>query len=290
MNSQLKTHGITALRSGKVRDLYLWHDELWLVASDRISAFDVILPTPIPQKGMILTQLSRHWFEITKHLCPNHIISYVLPEGVKIPEWKGRLARARQLKVIPVECVARGYLEGSGWREYQEKGTVGGFPLPTGLKQCAKLPEPLFTPATKAEEGHDENLTAAEAQKVLGNDLYDRLKKLTLGIYSFAHNYAAQRGIILADTKFEFGRDGEQIVAIDEMLTPDSSRYWPADQYKPGKAQPSFDKQYLREYLETLDWNKTAPGPELPPEVVAKIKAKYEEALKRLTSDQRVAS
>jgi phosphoribosylaminoimidazole-succinocarboxamide synthase len=283
LNSQIERLGVKPLRSGKVRDLYQWRDELWLVASDRISAFDVIMPTPIPGKGEILTRLSRRWFELTADICPNHVIGYDLPAGIDIPEWKGRVARCRKLEVIPMECVARGYLEGSGWKEYQQNGTVGGFPLPKGLKQCDKLPEPLFTPATKAEEGHDMNLTQGEAERYVGRELYARLRELTLKLYAFAHQYAERRGILVADTKFEFAREGDKIVIVDEMLTPDSSRYWPLDSYKPGQAQPSFDKQYLREYLETLKWDKKPPGPELPAQVVRNILAKYREALERLT-------
>ncbi len=271
------------LRSGKVRDLYEYHDEMWLVASDRISAFDVILPTPIPDKGVILTQLSRHWFELTKSICPNHIISYDVPAELTIPEWKGRLMRARKLEIIPFECVARGYLAGSGLKEYKEKGTVCGHVVPEGLQESSQLPQPIFTPATKAEAGHDMNLTPAEAREQMGEDLYKRLEKLTLDLYTFAAQYARERGIIIADTKFEFGWFDGQIVLADEALTPDSSRFWPAARWQPGKSQPSFDKQFVRDYLEGLDWNKQAPGPELPPQIVERTRAKYEEALKRLS-------
>lgn len=272
------------LRSGKVRDLYEYNDEMWLIASDRISAFDVILPTPIPDKGVILTQLSRHWFELTKTICPNHIISYDVPAELTIPEWKGRLMRARKLEIIPFECVARGYLAGSGLKEYKEKGTVCGHIVPEGLQESSQLPQPIFTPATKAEAGHDMNLTPAEAREQMGEDLYRRLEKLTLDLYTFAANYARERGIIIADTKFEFGWFDGQIVLADEVLTPDSSRFWPAARWQPGKSQPSFDKQFVRDYLEGLDWNKQAPGPELPPQIVERTRAKYEEALKRLSA------
>lgn len=271
------------LRSGKVRDLYEYNDEMWLIASDRISAFDVILPTPIPDKGVILTQLSRHWFELTKTICPNHIISYDVPAELTIPEWKGRLMRARKLEIIPFECVARGYLAGSGLKEYKEKGTVCGHIVPEGLQESSQLPQPIFTPATKAEAGHDMNLTPAEAREQMGEDLYKRLEKLTLDLYTFAAQYARERGIIIADTKFEFGWFDGQIVLADEVLTPDSSRFWPAARWQPGKSQPSFDKQFVRDYLEGLDWNKQAPGPELPPQIVERTRAKYEEALKRLS-------
>jgi phosphoribosylaminoimidazole-succinocarboxamide synthase len=276
----------TLLRSGKVRDIYAWRDEIWLVASDRISAYDVIMPTPIPDKGKILTALSRHWFELTAPLCPNHVLGYDLPAGVDRPEFAGRLTRARRVEIVPLECVARGYLAGSGWEEYRTHGTFGGHPLPAGLRESDKLPRPLFTPARKNDEGHDENLTEAQARAFVGDELYNQLRDLTLKLYGWATDYAAQRGIILADTKLEFGRDAEtgRILLADEIFTPDSSRFWPADTYKPGGPQPSFDKQYLRDYLKTLTtWNKTAPGPELPPNVVANTLAKYQEALGRLS-------
>jgi phosphoribosylaminoimidazole-succinocarboxamide synthase len=275
----------TLLRRGKVRDIYAWRDEIWLVASDRISAYDVIMPTPIPGKGKILTALSRHWFELTAPLCPNHVLGYDLPDSVDKPEFTGRLTRARRVEIIPLECVARGYLAGSGWEEYHTHGTVGGHPLPAGLRESDQLPAPLFTPARKNDAGHDENLTEAQARAFVGDELYDKLRDLTLKLYGWAANYAAQRGIILADTKLEFGREANtgRLLLADEIFTPDSSRFWPADTYKPGGPQPSFDKQYLRDYLKTLTtWNKTAPGPELPPEVVANTLGKYQEALDRL--------
>ena len=276
---------VTLLRSGKVRDIYSWQSEIWLVASDRISAYDVIMPTPISDKGRILTALSRHWFEVTAVICPNHVLGYDLPAGVDKPEFVGRLTRARRCEIFQVECVARGYLAGSGWEEYREHGTVGGHPLPAGLRESDRLPTPLFTPASKNDHGHDENLTPAEAREALGEKLYDELSALTLKLYAWAADYAAKRGIILADTKLEFGRDATgRILLADEIFTPDSSRFWPADAYKPGGPQPSFDKQYLRDYLKTLtSWNRTAPGPELPPEVVANTRAKYQEALERLS-------
>jgi phosphoribosylaminoimidazole-succinocarboxamide synthase len=275
----------TLLRRGKVRDIYAWRDEIWLVASDRISAYDVIMPTPIPGKGKILTALSRHWFELTAPLCPNHVLDYDLPDDVDKPEFAGRLTRARRVEIIPLECVARGYLAGSGWEEYRTHGTVGGHPLPAGLRESDELPTPLFTPARKNDAGHDENLTEPEAREFVGHDLYEQLRDLTLKLYGWAADYATQRGIILADTKLEFGREANtgRLLLADEIFTPDSSRFWPADTYKPGGPQPSFDKQYLRDYLKTLTtWNKTAPGPELPPEVVANTLGKYQEALDRL--------
>jgi phosphoribosylaminoimidazole-succinocarboxamide synthase len=277
--------GVTLLRSGKVRDLYTWRDEIWLVASDRISAYDVIMPTTIPDKGKILTALSRHWFSLTVGLCPNHVLGYDLPSGVDLAEFEGRLTRARRCAIFPVECVARGYLAGSGWEEYRARGTVGGHAVPKGLRESDPLPEPLFTPARKNDHGHDENLTEAEARAELGDAPFEELRDLTLCLYVWAAAYAAQRGILLADTKLEFGREAGtgRLLLADEIFTPDSSRFWPADTYRPGGPQPSFDKQYLRDYLKTLTtWNKTAPGPELPLEVVENTRAKYREALERL--------
>jgi len=284
--NRLARAGVKLLRSGKVRDIYTHQDEIWLVASDRISAYDVIMPTPIPDKGKILTALSRHWFTLTENLCPNHVLGYDLPAGTDLPEFEGRVTRARRCDIFPVECVARGHLAGSGWEEYRRHGTVGGHPVPKGLREADRLPEPLFTPARKNDHGHDENLSPAEARAALGPARYDELGDLTLDLYTWAAAYAAQRGIILADTKLEFGLEAEtgRILLADEIFTPDSSRFWPIDAYEPGGPQPSFDKQYLRDYLKTLTtWNKTAPGPELPPEVVQNTRAKYLEALELLT-------
>lgn len=272
------------MRSGKVRDLYSWKEELWLVASDRLSAFDVILPTPIPDKGVILTQLSRFWFELTRAICRNHAISFDVPSGLDLPEWHGRLTRCRRLKIVPVECVARGYLAGSGWKDYQATGTVQGIRLPPGLVESEKLPEPIFTPTTKAEAGHDLPLTPEQARRQLGDRLFERLSEATLEVYDFAYRYSRDRGIILADTKLEFGLDGDEVVLADELLTPDSSRFWPADSYVKGRGQPSFDKQFVRDYLESLDWDKRPPGPALPPAIVKKTLARYREALDRLTA------
>jgi phosphoribosylaminoimidazole-succinocarboxamide synthase len=277
---------VKLLRSGKVRDIYARQGEIWLVASDRISAYDVIMPTPIPNKGKILTALSRHWFGLTENLCPNHVLGYDLPESSDLPEFEGRLTRARRCEIFQVECVARGYLAGSGWEEYRTRGTVGGHAVPQGLRESDRLPEPLFTPARKNDHGHDENLTPEEARNALGIARYDELSDLTLDLYTWAAAYAAQRGILIADTKFEFGIETEtgRVLLADEILTPDSSRFWPVNAYQPGGPQPSFDKQYLRDYLKTLaSWNKTAPGPELPAEVVENTGAKYLEALERLT-------
>jgi phosphoribosylaminoimidazole-succinocarboxamide synthase len=283
---RLSGANVKLLRSGKVRDIYARDGEIWLVASDRISAYDVIMPTPIPGKGKILTALSRHWFTLTERICANHVLGYDLPAGVDLPEFEGRLTCARRCEIFQVECVARGYLAGSGWEEYAKHGTVGGHALPRGLRESERLPQALFTPARKNDHGHDENLTEAQARTALGNDRYGKLRDLTLNLYTWAAAYAAQRGILLADTKLEFGLEPEsgQILLADEIFTPDSSRFWPADAYQPGQPQPSFDKQYLRDYLKGLStWNKTPPGPELPEEVVRNTRAKYQEALERLT-------
>jgi phosphoribosylaminoimidazole-succinocarboxamide synthase len=287
---RLADANVKLLRSGKVRDIYTREGEIWLVASDRISAYDAIMPTAIPDKGKILTALSRHWFALTESICPNHVIGYELPAGVDLPEFEGRLTRARRCEIFQVECVARGYLAGSGWEEYTKSKTVGGFSLPPGLLESDRLPQPLFTPARKNDHGHDENLTEAEARTALGDGRYEELRDLTLDLYTWAAAYAAQRGIILADTKLEFGLDPEtdEVLLADEIFTPDSSRFWPAAAYAPGRPQPSFDKQYLRDYLKTLTtWNRTPPGPELPDEVVRNTKARYQEALERLSQTYR---
>jgi len=293
-------------REGKVRDIYSLppdgqgRERLLIVASDRISAFDVVLPTPIPGKGRVLTEISTFWLRFIEQggLCRTHLISTDeagVPEsaftrgGTTRADLAGRSTIARRCEVVPIECVARGYLEGSGWKDYQKTGSVCGVALPAGLRQCDRLPQPIFTPATKAPQGqHDENITFERACELAGRPLMERLRELTLRIYSAAAEYAQSRGIIIADTKFEFGREpgtGEPIL-VDEALTPDSSRFWPADGYQPGRAQASFDKQYLREYLEGLvaagTWNKQAPGPELPLEIVDRTLAKYREARDRL--------
>ena len=249
--NRLARAGVKHLRSGKVRDVYARQEEIWLVASDRISAYDVIMPTPIPGKGKILTALSRHWFTLTENICPNHVLGYDLPAGADLPEFEGRLTRARRCDIFPVECVARGHLAGSGWEEYRAHGTVGGHPVPKGLLESDRLPEPLFTPARKNDHGHDENLSPEEARAALGAARYEELGDLTLDLYTWAAAYAAQRGIILADTKLEFGLEAAtgRVLLADEIFTPDSSRFWPADTYEPGRPQPSFDKQYLRDYL-----------------------------------------
>ncbi len=282
------------LRSGKVRDIYaVAAEQLLLVASDRISAFDCVLPNAIPHKGAVLTQLSRFWFARFADIVANHLVA---AEVTAFPaDLQARLsaeseaylqARAmlvRQAEVVPFECVVRGYLAGSGWKEYQQTGSVCGHVLPAGLTESAKLPEAIFTPATKAESGHDINVSVAEMAKSIGAELTAQLEQLSLQIYREAAAYAETRGIIICDTKFEFGLRAEQIVLVDEVLTPDSSRFWPQDQYAPGKAQPSFDKQYVRDYLETLEWDKRPPAPALPDAVVQATSEKYLEAYRRLT-------
>jgi phosphoribosylaminoimidazole-succinocarboxamide synthase len=275
---------------GKVRDIYDIDDRhMLIVTTDRLSAFDVVLPTPIPGKGAVLTQLSNFWFARTRRLIPNHLtdtpLEKVLPDAAERRSVEGRAIVVKKLKALPVEAIVRGYLVGSGWKEYRKSGTVCGIPLPAGLREADKLPEPLFTPSTKAAVGsHDENISFAKAAEILGKDIAERVKDASLAIYKECAAYALSRGIIIADTKFEFGLDDNgTLTLIDEILTPDSSRFWPADSYKPGANPPSFDKQYVRDWLEASGWNKKPPGPELPPEVVAKTVEKYREALKRLT-------
>ncbi|MCI0702822.1 MAG: phosphoribosylaminoimidazolesuccinocarboxamide synthase [Planctomycetia bacterium] len=273
-------------RRGKVRDVYDLGDRLAIVATDRISAFDWIMPTPIPGKGKILTAMSVFWFNW--HNVPNHLISTNLadlPQAFQSEALAGRTMLVRKTTVVPVECVARGYLAGSGWKEYQANGTVCGIPLPAGLQLASKLPKPIFTPATKAETGHDENISFEAMAKQVGLEIATELETKTLDVYSRAAEFAESRGIILADTKLEWGRlpTGE-IILIDEVLTPDSSRFWPKETYRPGVSPPSFDKQFLRDWLETTGWDKASPPPELPNEVVAKTASKYQEALQRLTA------
>jgi phosphoribosylaminoimidazole-succinocarboxamide synthase len=292
---QLDLPGIKKLRSGKVRDIFDLGDALLLVASDRISAFDVIMPNGIPRKGEVLTQISHFWFEKFASLVPNHLQAKAndpLPKNLQ--PFAAQLARrsmiVKRAKPLAIECIVRGYLSGSGWKEYKQSQTVCGIQLPAGLTESAELPEPIFTPSTKAEAGHDENISFEQAQKIVGSDLATQACDLSLKIYKAGRDYARQRGIIIADTKFEFGLlngSGDsprgKLILIDEVMTPDSSRFWPADQYQPGRGQPSFDKQFVRDYLETLDWNKTPPGPKLPDDVVAKTSAKYLEAYEWLT-------
>jgi phosphoribosylaminoimidazole-succinocarboxamide synthase len=287
--SQSDLPGLELVHRGKVRDVYaLGADELLIVASDRLSAFDVVLPDPIPGKGEMLTQMSNFWFAKTAHLMPNHLtgraVAEVLPAGVDAAPYERRSVVARRLKALPVEAIARGYLIGSGWKDYQASGAVCGIALPPGLRQAERLPEPIFTPSTKAAVGaHDENVGFDQVVALIGGELAEQVRTATLAIYRFAADYAAQRGILIADTKFEFGTDDAgKLYVMDEMLTPDSSRFWPADQYRVGSSPPSYDKQFVRDYLETLDWNKTAPGPRIPPAIVDGTAAKYAEALQRL--------
>jgi phosphoribosylaminoimidazole-succinocarboxamide synthase len=274
---------------GKVRDVYaVGEDQLLLVATDRISAFDCILGSPIPGKGRLLTQISLFWFNLLRDLTPNHLLSanvddFPAPLPAYRDQLEGRSTLVRRAEMVTIECVARGYLAGSGWKEYQQSRSVCGIALPEGLTESAQLPEPIFTPATKAQSGHDENISFERAAELIGHDLAARLRDLTLAIYRRAAEYALSRGIIIADTKFEFGFVDGHLVLADEVLTPDSSRFWPADHYAPGRPQASFDKQFVRDWLETLDWNKQYPAPVLPEEVVAGTWAKYHEAFERLT-------
>ena len=280
--------GIHKLKSGKVRDIFDLGDRLLFVATDRISAFDCIMPNGIPRKGEVLTQLSYFWFAQTESFQPNHLLSR---QGEPLPaelqpyadQLNGRSMIVTKAQPFAIECVVRGYLAGSGWKEYREQQTVCGIKLPPGLKESAELPVPIFTPATKAETGHDMNIPFAEAVRIVGAERAEQLRDASIKLYRFARDYARKRGIIIADTKFEFGLLDGKIILIDEVLTPDSSRFWPADQYKPGSGQPSFDKQFVRDYLETLDWNKTPPAPQLPTDIVAKTQAKYLDAYERLT-------
>jgi len=282
-----ETHfaGIQPAARGKVRDIYDLGDRLLIVATDRLSAFDVVMATPIPDKGRILTQLSLFWFSLLHDVIANHVLSateFPTPFDRFTEDLAGRSMVVRKTQPLPIECVARGYLSGSGWKEYRATGTVCGIPLPPGLKESDKLPQPIFTPATKATSGHDENISFERTVEILGRPLAERVRDVTLDIYRRAAAYAEPRGILLADTKFEFGQLNGALLWIDEALTPDSSRFWPADQYKPGGPQPSFDKQFVRDYLERIQWPKTPPGPELPPDVVAGTRAKYREAYRIL--------
>jgi phosphoribosylaminoimidazole-succinocarboxamide synthase len=280
------------LGRGKVRDMYaVGDDHLLIVTTDRLSAFDVVLPDPIPDKGRVLNELSNFWFRKLGHIVPNHLDG-VAPDtvvkGGEAAQVKGRSVVARKLKPLPIEAVVRGYLIGSGWKDYQKTGAVCGIPLPKGLRQADKLPEVIFTPATKAEVGaHDENISFAQVEKMIGKELAAKVRDVSIHLYREAADFARERGIIIADTKFEFGTDaGGKLVLIDEALTADSSRFWPVAEYRPGSSPPSFDKQYVRDYLETLDWNKAPPAPRLPAEVIAKTSEKYREALHRLTGQK----
>jgi len=273
--ADLKLHS-----SGKVREIYEWGDDLLMVASDRISIYDVVMPTPIPDKGKVLNRISEFWFELSGDIVPNHFVSADVPEEVA-----ERAMRVRRLEMYPVECVVRGYLSGSGWKEYKADGAVCGIELPARLRESAKLPEPIFTPATKAEIGdHDENVDFERAAEIVGDRaLMEELRRVSIEVYERGAAHAAERGIVLADTKFEFGRHaGAEIVLGDEVLTPDSSRFWPADRYEPGRTQPSFDKQYVRDWADAAGWDHRPPAPDLPPDVVEQTRAKYVEAYERL--------
>jgi phosphoribosylaminoimidazole-succinocarboxamide synthase len=282
--------GIKKLRSGKVREVFDLGETLLFVATDRLSAFDVILADPIPDKGAVLNQLSAFWFERFRKI-DNHFVTAdfeEFPQDLRRfrDQLAGRSMIVRKTKPLPVECVVRGYLAGSGWKEYQESQSVCGIKLPSGLKQASRLPDSIFTPATKAETGHDENIDMNRCAEILGQEIAERVKELSLEIYSKGRDHAEKKGIIVADTKFEFGTTDGQLLLIDEVLTPDSSRFWPKDQYAVGQSPPSFDKQFVRDYLETLDWDKTPPAPSLPQDVIAKTSAKYVEAFERLTGEK----
>jgi len=271
---------------GKVRDIYALGDRLLIVATDRLSAFDVVLPTPIPDKGRVLTQISLFWFEKLADVVPHHVIATKNFSGELAPyaaSLEGRAMLVRRTEPVPIECVVRGYISGSGWKDYQKTGAICGIPLPAGLRESDRLPKPIFTPSTKATTGHDENISFDETVARVGRPLAEKLRDTSLEIYRRAAEHASARGIIIADTKFEFGLIGSQLIWIDEALTPDSSRFWPADLYAPGKAQPSFDKQFVRDYLERIGWNKQPPAPALPADVVAGTRDKYREAYQRLT-------
>jgi len=284
--------GLTLANRGKVRDIYDVGDHLLIVATDRLSAFDVVLPSPIPFKGAVLTQISAHWFRQTEGIIRNHMVSvdpaeYPEAAGPHADLLAGRSMLVKKAEPFLVECVVRGYLAGSGWKEYQEESSVSSIPLPEGLRLSDKLPEPIFTPATKAERGlHDENISFQRMKEIIGTEMSEKLRDLSIQIYLHGSEAAAERGIIFADTKFEFGMMDGEIILIDELMTPDSSRFWPAEDYAPGESQQSLDKQYVRNYLETLDWDKTPPGPELPPEVVAETSRRYLDIYQRLTGQE----
>ena len=280
--------GIRKLKSGKVREVFDLGDLLLFVATDRISAFDCIMPNGIPRKGEVLTQISHFWFDLTESWLPNHRLARAadpLPAALQpfAAQLAGRSMIVKKSQPLAIECVVRGYLAGSGWKEYRHSQTVCGIPLPAGLRESSELPAPIFTPATKAETGHDENISFARAAEIVTPAIAEKARELSLRLYSTARDYARQRGIIIADTKFEFGLFNGELILIDEVLTPDSSRFWPADQYAPGRGQPSYDKQFVRDYLETLSWDKIPPAPALPAEVVARTQGKYLEAFERLT-------
>jgi phosphoribosylaminoimidazole-succinocarboxamide synthase len=278
---ELNIPELTKIKSGKVREIFDMGEHLLFVASDRVSAFDVVLPNGIPRKGEVLTQISHFWFDKYADLVPNHRVADGLPEH--LAHLAPRSMVVKKAEPLNIECIVRGYITGSGWKEYKKNGTVCDIPLPDDLLESAELEQPLFTPSTKADEGHDENISFEQAVEIEGRDTAEKVRDLSLQIYTEARDYARERGIIIADTKFEFGRIDGELVLIDEVLTPDSSRFWPLDEYEPGRGQHAFDKQYVRDYLETLDWDKTPPGPELPAEIIEKSQARYLEAYQILT-------
>jgi phosphoribosylaminoimidazole-succinocarboxamide synthase len=286
--TQTNIRGLKLLKRGKVRDIYDLGDDLLIVATDRISCFDVVLPTPIPEKGKILTEMSRFWFDKTKSIIPNHLSSKRLEDitsnADELSILSGRTTIAVKAKPLPVEAIVRGFISGSAWEEYKKYGTVCGLKMESGLTESAKFTEPIFTPSTKAENGlHDENIPFSKMENLIGKELSEKVRNVSIDIYTFAAQFAIQRGIIIADTKFEFGLMDDKLILIDEALTPDSSRFWPKDGYMPGRSQPSFDKQFVRDYLLSIRWNKTPPAPELPDDIVEQTTTKYKEALEKLT-------
>lgn len=281
---ELNIPELTKVKSGKVREVFDMGEHLLFVASDRVSAFDVVLPNGIPRKGEVLTQISHFWFDKYADLVPNHRVVDGLPDH--LAHLAPRSMVVKKAEPLNIECIVRGYITGSGWKEYKKNGTVCDIPLPDDLLESAELEQPLFTPSTKADEGHDENISFEQAVEIEGRDTAEKVRDLSLQIYTEARNYARERGIIIADTKFEFGRIDGELILIDEVLTPDSSRFWPLDEYEPGRGQHAFDKQYVRDYLETLDWDKAPPGPELPAEIIEKSQARYLEAYQRLTGTE----
>ncbi len=281
---ELNIPELTKVKSGKVREVFDMGEHLLFVASDRVSAFDVVLPNGIPRKGEVLTQISHFWFDKYADLVPNHRVADGLPDH--LAHLAPRSMVVKKAEPLNIECIVRGYITGSGWKEYKKNGTVCDIPLPDDLLESAELEQPLFTPSTKADEGHDENISFEQAVEIEGRETAEKVRDLSLQIYTEARNYARERGIIIADTKFEFGRIDGELILIDEVLTPDSSRFWPLDEYEPGRGQHAFDKQYVRDYLETLDWDKAPPGPELPAEIIEKSQARYLEAYQRLTGTE----
>ena len=281
---ELNIPELTKIKSGKVREIFDMGEHLLFVASDRVSAFDVVLPNGIPRKGEVLTQISHFWFDKYADLVPNHRVADGLPENLALLAPRSMVVK--KAEPLKIECIVRGYITGSGWKEYKKNGTVCDIPLPDDLLESAELEQPLFTPSTKADEGHDENISFEQAVEIEGRETAEKVRDLSLQIYTEARNYARERGIIIADTKFEFGRIDGELVLIDEVLTPDSSRFWPLDEYEPGRGQHAFDKQYVRDYLETLDWDKTPPGPMLPDDLIQRSQARYFEAYQRLTGTE----